>query len=78
MTSRPQMIVQFAHYLEDRWQDDGYEDVQVRALVVASLNGREYQPLIDPQVDLTKISYPWIGPADWITELKIPLSQTRN
>ena len=59
-------------------REDGYEDVEVRARIFASLNGREYQPLIEPDVDLTKISYPWIGPADWITDLDIPLGQTRN
>ena len=78
MTSRPQMIVQFANYLEERMREDGFEDVEVRARIFASLNGREYRQLIDPDVDLTKVAYPWFRPADWITDLDVPLSQTRN
>ena len=75
MTSRPHMIVQFAHYLEDRMRDEGYEDVEVRAHILASLNGRESQQLVDPQVDLTKVSYPWFGHANWIMHLEVPLRQ---
>ena len=72
MTSRPQMMVQFAHYLEDRMRAEGYQDVEVRAVIFASLNGREPQQLVDPQVDLTKVSYPWFGHADWIMPLEVP------
>ena len=78
MTSRPHMMVQFAHYLEDRMRDEGYEDVEVRARIFASLNGREPQQLVDPQIDLTKVSYPWFGHADWILPLEVPLRQASN
>ena len=78
MTSRPYMMVQFAHYLEDRMRDEGYKDVEVRARIFASLNGRERQQLVDPQVDLTKVPYPWFGHADWIIQLEVPLRQTSN
>ena len=77
MASRPYMIVQFAHYLENRAQDEGYDDVEVRAHILSSLNGREPQQLVDPQVDLTKVSYPWFGHANWIVHLWVRLRQTR-
>ena len=73
MLSRPHMTVQFAHYLEELMEDKGYEDVEVRATIIASLNGRNPQRLIDPDVDLTAIPYPWWGHADWILPLDVPL-----
>lgn len=69
MTSRPHMIVQFAHYLKDRMRMSRHQDVEVRAVIFASLNGREFQVFIDPNVDLSKIPYPWFGHADWILPL---------
>lgn len=47
----------------------GHEDVEVRAVIFASLNGREFQVFIDPNVDLSKVPYPWFGHADWILPL---------
>lgn len=73
MASRPDMVVQYAHYLEDLWQDEGYDDVAVRAEVWASLNGREAQRLVDPEQDLTEVRYPWWPPADWIVPLQTSL-----
>ena len=73
MTSRPEMIVEFAHYLEELKRVEGYEDVGVRGRIFASLNGRDEQLLIDPEVDLTAVPYPWFGNADWILPLAVPL-----
>ena len=78
MLSRPPMVVQFARYLQDRMRDRGYDTVEVRARIAASLNGRDSQLLVDPRVDLTKVGYPWLGHAEWILDLDIPLSQTGN
>ena len=73
MTSRPHMVIPFVHYLEDRFREEGHQDVEIRARIFASLNGREAQLLIDPEVDLTKVSHPWWGHADWILPLELPL-----
>ena len=78
MTSRPQMIVQFAHHLESLLRDAGYEDVEIRATIYASLNGRDSLLLVDPEVDLTEVAYPWFGHADWINRLQVPLRQASN
>jgi hypothetical protein len=66
-------MVQFAHYLEKLARAEGRGDVEVRAQVVASLNGRPAQNLVDPGVDLTEVSRPWFGHADWILPLEAPL-----
>lgn len=72
MSSRPDMILQFAHYLAALMQEDGYERVEVRAQVMASLNGRRPQLLVDPQVDLAA-EMRLLGISDWIMPLREPL-----
>ena len=74
MLSRPEMAVQFAQYLEDVWRQGGYEDVEVRARIYASLNGRVADILLDPDVDLTEVPRPWFGHAEWILPLEVPLT----
>ena len=76
MASRPHMVVEFARYLEERMREEGHENVEVRARIVASLNGRQHQLLVDPDVDLTEVPYPWFGHADWIRPLGYPLRQS--
>jgi hypothetical protein len=73
MSTRPEMIRQFAHYLEQVWAKRyGTRDVEVRAFSAASLNGRRSQVLIDPSRDLTKIGYSF-GNSDWILPLREPM-----
>lgn len=75
MPKRPDMIIQYAHWLARKWEHDGYPGVEVRARIRASLNGRRFQNLIDPGVDLTKRQRS-IWPADWIVPLTEPLVLT--
>jgi hypothetical protein len=67
MTTKPDLLVLFAHYLADEKKREGYDNVEVRAYVMVSLNGRQPQLLIDPNVDLAKeevslLTKPWIVP----------------
>jgi hypothetical protein len=67
MSFQADMVQQFAHYLAQRFAQDGYENVQVRAEVYVSFNGRPSHLLIDPMVDLaqeplTLWKKPWILP----------------
>ncbi len=74
MLGRPDMIVQFSHYLEDVWAERGYGDVAVYAHVEMALNGREFQQLIKPDIDLTnRITSPW-QTADYVTALTTPFT----
>ena len=69
--TRPDMILQFAHELERIWREEkNITDVEVRASVWCALNGRDPQPLIDPDVDLTQVERELWPPADWILPLK--------
>lgn len=63
---KPDMMLQFAHYLRDSLRAEGYDDIEIRARTAISLNGRPSRPIIDPEVDLTTVNRPWFGRADWI------------
>lgn len=65
MSFQPDMILEFAHHLEDVYRQATSRDVEVYAEVWVSLNGRTSQLLLDPQVDLTTqragvLPKPWI------------------
>ncbi len=72
MANRPDMILQFAHYLAQRQRDRGYSKIEVRVHSLASLNGRRYQLLIDPNVDLAQQPRS-LRHASYILPLKEPL-----
>lgn len=69
MSYQPDMILQFAHALEENAASNGYEDVEVSAGVIKSLNDRDPQRLIAPEVDLTEQTRS-LATADWIVPLK--------
>jgi hypothetical protein len=72
LMSKPEMLVQFAHYLADEKRREGYDNVEVRARVMVSLNGRQRQLLIDPEIDLAKQEISFL-PTRWIVPLTTPL-----
>ncbi|MEX2593732.1 MAG: HTTM domain-containing protein [Anditalea sp.] len=55
MSTQPDMILQFAHFLEKQLVQQGITDPEVRAEVYVSLNGRGSRLFLDPKVDLTLI-----------------------
>ncbi len=73
MDGRPNMIVSFAHYLDNALQTMGYDDLEIRAWAMISLNGRPRQLMIDPSVDLTTIA-PSFAHKPWILPLRQPLT----
>ncbi|HXB55574.1 MAG TPA: HTTM domain-containing protein [Vicinamibacteria bacterium] len=73
MAGRPDMILQFAHHLAGELRRSGHSQVEVRARVMASLNGRPPQLLVDPDVDLARQPR-GLAPAPWILPLREPLS----
>jgi len=70
MSTQPDMILWFAHWLAQRWRADGAEAVEVHAISQVSLNGRPSQPLVDPAVDLASVGSGRLC-ANWI----LPLGQ---
>lgn len=65
MSFQPDLIWQYAQHIERRFQEAGYEDVEVRSEAYASVNGRPSRLLIDPDADLTQVSRS-LGPKGWI------------
>jgi hypothetical protein len=78
MATRPEMILQFAHFLRDKYDDAGLGPVKVTANVQVSLNGRPPQYLIDPEADLAKAEDRLWPPADWILPLEVPGPKLRR
>lgn len=55
MSSQPDFILEYAHFLEDHYQQQGIEDPEIYVESYVALNGRRSQPYVDPKVDLTEI-----------------------
>ncbi len=79
MSGQPDLIVQLARHIEQDFRRRGFADVEVRAEALVSLNGRKPRPMIDPQVDLTRVEF-GLAPAAWIlpgpTEPPLPAIST--
>jgi hypothetical protein len=69
MSRHPDMILQFAHHVADLEQARTGVRPVVNARVLASLNARPYQELIDPTVDLAA-QPDTLAPAHWIVPLR--------
>ncbi len=76
MDGNPQMIWKFAKFLKEEYGRMGV-DVEVYAQALASLNGRAYQYIIDPNVDLAAQEKPFFGNSKWILPLEVPLENQR-
>ena len=67
LPDQPDLILQFAHFLKEKYQQQGHTEVQVFADAYVSLNGRPAQPIVDKTVDLAAEArglhaYSWILP----------------
>ena len=74
--SRPDLIHQTAYFIQDKFENEGYGDVQVYARNIVSLNSREPATLVDPYVDLTTVPM-GVGKFAPVLELTQPL-RSRN
>lgn len=74
MGKNPLFVMQYTHVLKEALQATEYKDVKISCVSIASLNGRPYQFLIDPQTDLTKVNYEVLDVPKWI----VPLDKHRR
>jgi hypothetical protein len=75
MPTRPDMILQFVHYMARDLRRQGHGRFEIRAHATGSLNGREPQVFIDPAIDLS--SQPrTLRHAAWIVPLVDPTCRT--
>ena len=69
---RPDMVLQFAHYLAKVMPRSGPKPLRVEARVLVSINGRKPQLIIDPTVDLASERRTLDRPP-WLLEIHEPL-----
>jgi vitamin K-dependent gamma-carboxylase len=73
METRPDMLLQFAHYLARIWEaEKNLPGVEVRVTSAITLNGRPPVALLDPDRDLAAVPRD-LRHADWILPLTEPL-----
>lgn len=65
MSTQPDMILQFAHFLEKKLKKEGITSPEITVESYVTLNGRKSELMIDPTVDLTK-KVESFYPKDWI------------
>ena len=65
MATQPDMILDYAHYLADRYAEMGIPDPEIYVESYVALNGRSSQLYIDPSVNLAK-KKPSLRHKDWI------------
>lgn len=70
METRPDMLVEFAHYLR---KSSGIRDLEVKSRIRISLNGREPQLMLDPDVDLSRQARTPFEHSTYILPLREPL-----
>lgn len=69
MSTQPDFILEYAHYLEEYYQNQGINNPEIYVESFVALNGRRSAPYINPEVDLTTIernmkSKNWVLPFD--------------
>ncbi|MCB0164625.1 MAG: HTTM domain-containing protein [Anaerolineae bacterium] len=69
MSFQPDMILEFAHYLEKRLAGPHQSELEIRAEAYVSFNGRSSRLLIDPSVDLTQQQNNLL-PKSWILPIE--------
>ena len=77
ISGNPHLIHEFALYIAQKFAEDGFENVEVRAIVEASLNGRDPQFLVSPTVNLAAEPRE-LWHAEWIETLTKPLKKEKR
>lgn len=80
MATRPFLLLQFAHFLSDRYTMPGEQPAEVYVETRAKVNGRKSQRMVDPTVNLAQIE-PSEMAGSWIFPLRQPVwnaSDKRN
>jgi hypothetical protein len=69
MATQPDFIIQYAHYLRKFYQEKGWKDPKVYAMIYVTLNGRRSTLLVDPATDLASQQDTY-APKKWILPFK--------
>lgn len=55
MSTQPDFILQYAHFLEDHFEQKGIENPEIYVDSYVALNGRSSQRYVNPEIDLSEI-----------------------
>jgi len=66
MTTYPKMIWHYVQYLKDVYKEEGIVSPVIKVDSFVSLNGRNFSRMIDPEVNLAEVHYPFYHHAPWI------------
>jgi len=69
MNTQPDMILQYAHFLKNKFAADGHQNIEIYVESYVALNGRPSQPFVDPNIDLLSIESDW-GSRDYLLPMK--------
>lgn len=64
------MIIQYAHYLGKRLEEQGIQDPIIKINAMLSLNFRPQQRMIDPDVNILEEEYKTFSHAKWVLPLQ--------
>jgi hypothetical protein len=70
--TQPFMLREYARHVAGLWEKEYGRRPAVHALTGVSLNGRPFQPLVDPRADLASVSAAWLRHNPWIMDLATP------
>lgn len=65
MSSKPDLILQFARLLKEKTAEEGITDVKITARCTVSINGREPKLFFDPDLDLAALPRS-LAPKKWL------------
>jgi hypothetical protein len=71
-SSQPFYLRRYTIRVADFWQAKTGRRPQIRVRTWVSYNGRPYQPIVDPTVDLAATPLHWFSHNPWITDLQTP------
>ena len=72
MTCIPDMLLQFAHFIDEEWQRQGHVPTSVTVRADCALNSRPRQLMVDPNRNLLEVE-PHQLASEWILPLTTPL-----
>ncbi|MEM7036134.1 MAG: HTTM domain-containing protein [Bacteroidota bacterium] len=75
MATQPDMILQYAHFLEEDYQKQGIANPEIYAEVYVTLNGSGSRPFTDARRDLTK-EIEGFHQKDWVLPFEVGKKQT--
>lgn len=70
ISNQPFYLRRYARRVAALWQREYNRRPSVHAATGVSFNGRPYQPLVDPGVDLAAVRASWFGHNSWVNDLQ--------